>query len=280
MRIHYNGAFKELTQKDIDDGLEIRWAGLYKCGPQYMVDRTHKRYFLVYIINGACVYRAPDGSMARLTEGDILLYRPFERQWLKADPSDPVTFLGASFSGHILETLMRTCRLNKMMYRHHGINQDLIRLFENLISAITLNHNNACLVGLLMQLIGEIERNVCCGQKNLPKESDSKNLIKVENYLRSNYNKKLTVNEIALIAGYSVSRFQYLFKKQFGVSAMDYLINVRLQMAKDMLRYDLLPVYEIAYSVGFNDPYYFSKMFKKRAGVSPREYRMKYQIDQ
>lgn len=87
------------------------------------------------------------------------------------------------------------------------------------------------------------------------------------------YSNKFTVSELAHRLGYSVPYFCNKFKHYFHVSPIDYLINKRIEIAKYFLVSTDLQISDISERVGYEDFYYFSKIFKKRVGVSPRSYR-------
>jgi len=96
-------------------------------------------------------------------------------------------------------------------------------------------------------------------------------------YVRSeigkNLTKKWTVEEMAMLSGYSVSRFSDLYNEKYGVSPKADLINMRLESSKRLLLYTTLSVDEIALQCGFGSIYHFSKIFKSIIGVSPSIYR-------
>lgn len=92
-------------------------------------------------------------------------------------------------------------------------------------------------------------------------------------YLHQNSANRITLKEIADHAGVSVSHLSALFKEQTGLSPMDYLIRYRMQRACALLKLSPLGIQQIAYEVGYNDPYYFSRLFKKVIGVAPLHYR-------
>ena len=87
------------------------------------------------------------------------------------------------------------------------------------------------------------------------------------------YAKQWTVERIAALTGYSPSRFAALYKAKYGISPIDNLIHRRLEIAKLLIRYEKMPMTEIASAVGFSSIHYFSKYFKKKEGLSPTEYK-------
>jgi AraC-like DNA-binding protein len=94
-------------------------------------------------------------------------------------------------------------------------------------------------------------------------------------YLHHNVHKPLTLAEIARHADLSPSHFSRLFKEQTGYSPIDYFIHLKVQHACRMLFLTNMTVSEISYELGYEDSAYFSRLFRKVAGISPTHYRNK-----
>lgn len=92
-------------------------------------------------------------------------------------------------------------------------------------------------------------------------------------YIENNFASEIGVSDLAEVAHMSVSNFHSAFKRQFGVSPVSYINNYRLSLAAEYLRQSDDRVSEICERVGINDPLYFSKIFRKTYGLSPRAYR-------
>ncbi|PWU70310.1 response regulator transcription factor [Gracilibacillus dipsosauri] len=101
-------------------------------------------------------------------------------------------------------------------------------------------------------------------------------LIQVKGYLDSHYQDAVSLEGIAEKVGLSSYYLSKLFKEHFGVTFVEYLTNIRIQKAKDFLLDGSKPLKEIALDIGYKDPNYFSRVFKKEVGLSPSEYRNKY----
>lgn len=91
--------------------------------------------------------------------------------------------------------------------------------------------------------------------------------------IEAKYNENLSLEEICAEVAVSKSYFCYLFKRETGMSVWNYLTVVRLQHAKELLESTDLKSYEIAFKVGYDNPSYFSKLFKKYENMTPNEYR-------
>lgn len=86
----------------------------------------------------------------------------------------------------------------------------------------------------------------------------------------------LSINELAKLCNLSVSSFKRKFKEEFNDSPINYFITSKLKRAKDLLMISTMSINEIAYEIGFNDPLYFTRQFKKRIGSSPSDYRKEH----
>ncbi|SCM82708.1 Helix-turn-helix, AraC domain-containing protein [uncultured Sporomusa sp.] len=91
-------------------------------------------------------------------------------------------------------------------------------------------------------------------------------------YMNAHYMEQLTIPKLAEQHGLGSKRFAYLFQKHGGMSPNEYLIAQRVKQAKELLCTTACSVTEVALCVGYSDPYYFSKLFKKYTGVSPVHY--------
>ena len=102
----------------------------------------------------------------------------------------------------------------------------------------------------------------------------SESLIeKAEAFIRRNYMKEISLDDISSYCNISSYYFSKLFKQETGENYVEYLTRIRIENAKKMLSDSEVSIKEISYSVGFSDPNYFSRAFKKYEGVSPTEYK-------
>lgn len=86
----------------------------------------------------------------------------------------------------------------------------------------------------------------------------------IRNYIAKHHHQPLTIDHLAFISGLSSSYFGEAFKKEFGQSATDYLTELRIGHAKQLLRDTDLLLRDIASKVGYSDEFYFSRKFKRR----------------
>jgi len=95
------------------------------------------------------------------------------------------------------------------------------------------------------------------------------------NYIDANYDKPITLAEIAKASHLSVSRLAHVFKEQMGITLIDYLTSVRIERAKQLLLATDQNCTEICFQVGYNNQSYFTRTFKELVGTTPRQFRLR-----
>ena len=141
---------------------------------------------------------------------------------------------------------------------------EMNKLFNELFSTDDFWENYGCaykILGLALKNAQSVQN------KNNQSVQDS------VDYMMKNHNNPISVSDLSKIANMSESNFYTAFKKHFGVSPIAYLNHYRLSRAVDLMGETNSTISEISYQVGIPDPLYFSKLFKKTYGISPKQYR-------
>ena len=92
-------------------------------------------------------------------------------------------------------------------------------------------------------------------------------------YIKSNYNQKIYVSDLAKISGVSESYYRRSFKKEYGLTPVDFINNYRIKCAKEKIFSGYYTMAYIAELCGFSDQKYFNRVFKEITGLSPLEYK-------
>ncbi len=95
------------------------------------------------------------------------------------------------------------------------------------------------------------------------------------NYIDANYNKPITLADVAKASHLSISRLAHIFKEQMGITIIDYLTSVRIERAKQLLLATDQNCTEICFEVGYNNQSYFTRTFKGLVGMTPRHFRVR-----
>jgi AraC-like DNA-binding protein len=93
-------------------------------------------------------------------------------------------------------------------------------------------------------------------------------------HVAKHFTRPIPESEVALLCNMSPSRFCREFKAAFAVTFVEYLATYRVSQAKRLLANPAMPVADVAVAVGFNDPSYFTRVFRKQERLSPSEYRV------
>ncbi len=93
------------------------------------------------------------------------------------------------------------------------------------------------------------------------------------NYIDANYNKPITLADVAKASHLSISRLAHIFKEQMGITIIDYLTSVRIERAKQLLLATDQNCTEICFEVGYNNQSYFTRTFKGLVGMTPRRFK-------
>jgi len=99
---------------------------------------------------------------------------------------------------------------------------------------------------------------------------------RVSTYIHEYYYQSLSIASLAEQYNVNRNRLSYVFRKYAGMGPAEYLLNYRINIAQEMLFTSDASVQQIAQTVGIDDPFYFSRVFKKQLGISPTEYRVKF----
>lgn len=266
----WDGNIKDTTNFVTDKYLQINSCGFQNVQANYTLMRKKGRrdYHILLINDGEC--RAlHNGKSYTLQRGNLVIYAPFEEQmqFYKAEAST----LWCHFSGSITKELFASCNITSGVYFIKP-SEAVFTSFSTLIQRFHQPNHRGIANSSLLELIYNISSAITDSE-----QKDYSDIIApILTYINANYNKQLSLDELALKSGYSKSRFSHIFSEVTGTTPIKYQNNIRLKNSCEMLTSTSLTIAEIAYSCGFSDPLYFSRIFKKAYGVSPSMYRESY----
>jgi len=118
---------------------------------------------------------------------------------------------------------------------------------------------------IIIKLVKESSR------KYTPNSKQQK-LVPALDYIAENYTKKIKNEDLAMLTGFSTDYFRKIFSQTYGMSPIEYVHNLRIKKAKELLESDYVSITDIAISLGYDNIYDFSRSFKKATGISPSKY--------
>lgn len=194
------------------------------------------------------------GEAARVIEEVLLLS-------CKSDPASLHLFIDFYYNAFcaIRERLIKENRLKEQQ-------QYILNMSYQDISDISTAHEMSRFMNRILQLLSNETSQTIRAQYSGLVEAGI-------HYLNDNFDRNLSLEEICTELSVSKNYFSYLFKRETGWNLWAYLTEIRLTKSKELLRTTDYKSYEIAYMVGYDNPSYFSKLFKKSTGQTPNEYR-------
>lgn len=177
-------------------------------------------------------------------------------------------------TGHeILQMTKEVCNLYMLCMRTNNLN---VKNEDNFVREYSI-YADEC--NSIQELFKHLKDTVCDSISEIiedRKQETTKPIRIAKQYVEENYMKSVTIEEIGTKVGFSSNHFSTIFKKETGVTFLEYLSSVRMKHAKDLLKEGNMSIAVICEEVGYSDVKYFTKSFHKHTGLKPNEYRKLY----
>ncbi len=228
-------------------------------GPRIIDD-----YELILIIEGRAWYKEDKSEKRELFSGDILLIPPNKTHIFhcELDKKCTISCIHFSFKNSNFKPLSNVATIQG--------SDPLVNLLFRSVAAefIKKSETSDKLVNLMVdQILLKFYEAV----KSI-KVSYSKKTKQAISYIEQNYAEQFSRNKVAAYIAVTPEYLSTLIKKETGKNLVDLLMQIRLSKSFDLLKKPHMNISQVAFACGFDDPLYFSRVFKKRIGISPREY--------
>lgn len=253
------------------------------CGTYHLLTKpklpTHRPrgrldFQIIYIASGKAHFYF-NGVEQIVTAGNMVIYRPKEEQRYYYYGVDHTEVYWLHFTGgNVTNTLRKYGIADHMHVIHTGTSLEYKHIFEQIIQELKLCRDDyeELLVNYLQHLLILIHRSI----NNKPRGKNPLLMNEMDHavrYFHENYNKPICIEEYAARQHMSVSWFIRNFKEYTDSTPTQYLLSLRISNAQTLLETTNYNVTEIAEIVGYDNPLYFSRIFKKQSGMSPSEFR-------
>ncbi|MDP5229574.1 MAG: AraC family transcriptional regulator [Cellulophaga sp.] len=261
----------EITQK-----FYITDLGYYpKANHHYRKRKNGSNQFIfIYCVNGKGEIIL-EGSSTLISPNQFFIIPKKTNHEYRANEADPWSIYWFHFDGAIaFELYKRYLGTNIKNYKTISFSVDKIQIFEKVFSLFNRNsleyqmeYANLLSLNLISSFIyHDFEADIQTNSRNTLVES-------IKNFLLRNLDKNFTLEQIASKFNYSKSYLHTKFKVDTGYPILVFFNLKKTQKACEYLNYTDLSIKEISFKVGFEDPLYFSRIFKNFMGKSPRNYR-------
>lgn len=237
----------------------------------------HKRIEINYLKKGSCILRLDNESL-NFKEGEMMIIAPDIPHAFEAGVNGctlmQLEFLPEMF--HINKHLLLSDTSCNLFSKNNQIikivnNIRIIRAIQRIITEMSSKHKyyKHLVVMYYAELLVLIYRHMDDSQHLF---TSKRPLVDAVNYIKENFCKDIDIASIANHLEISERYLRMLFSNHMGLSPVNYINELRINKAIEMLRISELSIKEICYYCGFNSPQYFSRIFKKQMGVSPRKF--------
>lgn len=269
-----------IKKKDLISQLYATDIGFFPRAKFHFIERKKgsMQYILIYCLEGQGVIDIMD-TRIELKPSTYYIIPPEAIHDYYAVPNDPWSIYWVHFTGLQAENLFKKFNENSITAaRFISFEERRVYLFENLMDVLENGYSseNIEYVNIsLWQLLGSfIFSNY---YTEIGKDKINGDVINSTiKYMKEHLDEPLKVEAIASRFNYSNSHFFTLFKNKTGYSPILYFNHLKIQRACQYLSFTDMSVKEISFSLGYEDPLYFSRLFKKTMNLSPLHYRAEY----
>ncbi len=272
---------RQLRGHPLFSGLYLTDIGYYPHASFHYRERKNgaDEHILIYVISGAGVV-CIGGDEVSLQADQFVVIPSGMSHWYRADEESPwsiywLHFVGKGDKGWIFNHMHS--QVIDLPPSSTPKGEARLRLFDEMIQTLsmgfsedTLAYVHLCLPRLLatFRYYEQFHRIIN------PQEGDL--IQRAINHMRQHLDRPLTLEDLAVELDISTSHFARLFKDRTRHSPIEYFIHQKIQYACQLLNGSSMRVHEVGRAVGYEDAYYFSRIFKKVMGVSPMQYKRQH----
>ena len=267
----------QLARHPLGVGLHIKCLGWYPKARRHSIERSRglDECILIFCTKGKG-WTEIDGRRFAVAAGDVIFIPANKPHAYGADDDDPWSIHWAHFAGTAAASYASLLPTHEYVLSIPSADaKEIARLFRESyrLASTGLTERTVLLVShtlryVLGRLFFQTGRSLGGGSRAIAHD-----LTKSIEFMRANVARSLTLQELSRHTGLSPTRYSALFREQTGSSPVDHHIRLRMQAACHYLDTTALSVKEVAAKLGYDDPYYFSRIFQKILGCSPLAYR-------
>lgn len=230
------------------------FAGMSQCKSLHSYGPAVRHHCIIhYCMRGRGIFRNKDGTY-QISAGQAFIINPDEITFYQADKTDPWMYTWIAFSGTVCENMKKLSPVINVK------DSSVFAEIRDLVSQGVCYPEKylICLIRLFEEILPP-------SPDNLPKYA-----LRAKDYIKLHYMEDISVEQIAASLNIDRRYLLRLFKREFGITVVNFIVRTRLDAAYDFLSSGYA-VNKAAIMCGYTDAYNFSKMFKKYHGISPSE---------
>jgi AraC-like DNA-binding protein len=235
--------------------------------------RVLREFQVVYISSGRGWFEGADQVRRSITAGDLFIVFPGVRHAYSPDKETGWHEYWVGFGGEHANRLYRNGLFTHENPVHHiGLDQDIMADFEQIIQLCRQQPPGfqVLLGSLVLQLLAHVH---ACEIRSKTTHGDSDLVETARSIMLLHLEEGIEVEDIASELGMTYNHLLSIFRQYTGLTPYQYFLQLRIHRSKELLQDKDLSIKEISARMNFENQYYFSRLFKKKTGLSPSEWR-------
>ena len=241
---------------------------------------THPFTELFYVVDGKGEFNI-QGQRFPVKPNDFVIINPQVEHTELSSPDEPLEYIVLGINGLSFSNLTPVSEGGHpfSFFNLRDEQKDILRYLNAMVQEATSQSMSYELVchNLLEILLIKILRHQHFDLEVGKQSKATKDISFIKHYLETYYHESIQLEDLASMTHLSRFYISHSFKKEIGMSPMEYLIDIRIKESKILLRTTNYSISQVADIVGFTTPTYFSKQFRKSTGIPPTDYREQYQ---
>ena len=241
---------------------------------------THPFTELFYVVDGKGEFNI-QGQRFPVKANDFVIINPQVEHTELSSPDEPLEYIVLGIRGLSFSNLTPVSEGGHpfSFFNLRDEQKDILRYLNAMVQEATSQQMSYELVchNLLEILLIKILRHQHFDLEVGKQSRATKDISFIKHYLETYYHESIQLEDLASMTHLSRFYISHSFKKEIGMSPMEYLIDIRIKESKILLRTTNYSISQVADIVGFTTPTYFSKQFRKSTGISPTDYREQFQ---
>lgn len=230
-------------------------------------------YYLFYLYSGEVTILSKTTNKNKLTDGEFIIYNKNHTFDYKNEGGEKMVYYWVHFTGNDTEKIFEQLNIKVDTVYKAGPPEKIKLRYEDIFTSFSIRDDffgidsAQSLVSLLVTLAR------CINGANEDKKLEKQRISASLKYIQNNFTQPITVQSLADMEFMSVSRYRTVFRSATGMPPQEYIISLRINLARELLDHTYKSINDISLIVGWQDQRYFSRIFKQRLGISPTEYR-------
>ncbi|MDY6921100.1 MAG: AraC family transcriptional regulator [Pseudomonadota bacterium] len=267
-------ANEQLARHPLTESLYVNGMGYYPEASGHNMTRSHHQDNLIMYCSAGSGRLLVGATQAQVTAGDLVVLSAGVSHRYQAAPKTPWTLRWVHFSGQRARDYIANLGLPEQQYCIQlGLHPKIITDFDALFSVQHTGYNLKALIHASQQLKQSLSYLALLTTRETQQARQPIDLDRIQSLMTAHLNGELELDKLAAAAHLSKYHFAKRYRALTGYSPIQHFIHLKMERACYLLDISQRSVAEVAAELGYGDPQYFSRLFKKVTGLSPSGYR-------